>query len=648
MVVCKQCGSGFDEQYRVCPKCGNIYKAEEYPSYERLTSNTLPELKEYSDEKPAQNKKSKTKLFVIIGIIAAVVIAGIITGIVLLTSTKGGMSAYDEQISLGEKYLSEENYDDAIAAFKKAIEIDPYDPEGYIRLADAYLAKGDKNEAVKVLEEGLSVTGSEEIRKKLDDLKKRYYPVVTIPEESGTENSVNIEESYPPETSDTSKEESSLSETSAIFIVASGECGSEGDNVTWGLFSDGHLGIGGKGKMKDFSSTSKAQWYEHHSHEVKTVSISEGVTSIGDYAFLECYNLSSITIPDSVTSIGDYAFVDCSNLISITIPEGVTSIEEGAFSGWTSSQTIYIKGRSSAPSGWDPHWNGSSHLGGRCEAKIVWDTETDNTSKEESELPETSDTRKEESKSPETSVISIVDSGECGAEGDNVKWELDSNGQLTISGNGKMKDYSNTSDSPWFGKRKGIKTVSIKSGVTSIGNRAFYLCENLTTITIPDSVTSIGNYAFDACSSLTNIAIPDSVTYIADWAFTNCKSLTSIILSDSITSIGNYLFSGCTSLTSITIPDSVISIGMWAFGNCSGLTSITISDSVTSIGVDAFWDCTSLSSITIPESVTDMKEAVFFGWTSSQTIYIKGRSSSPREWSSVWYFGSKAQIVWNA
>ena len=95
----------------------------------------------------------------------------------------------------------------------------------------------------------------------------------------------------------------------------------------------------------------------------------------------------------------------------------------------------------------------------------------------------------------------IVDSGECGAEGSNVTWTLDSDGLLTISGSGKMEDfrfveYASWSSCPWYERRDSIQSVRIRNGVTSIGTEAFRDCSGLTGITIPDGVTSIGYGAF--------------------------------------------------------------------------------------------------------------------------------------------------------
>ena len=101
----------------------------------------------------------------------------------------------------------------------------------------------------------------------------------------------------------------------------------------------------------------------------------------------------------------------------------------------------------------------------------------------------------------------IVDSGTCGAEGnngDNLTWILDDEGVLTISGTGAMASW-NWKGSPWYANKDKIESVVIEDGVTSIGANAFDGCSGLTSITIPNSVTSIGTSAFSGCSGLTRV-----------------------------------------------------------------------------------------------------------------------------------------------
>ena len=268
--------------------------------------------------------------------------------------------------------------------------------------------------------------------------------------------------------------------------------------------------------------------------------------------------------------------------------------------------------------------------------------------------------------------------GDCGV---NVKYKLDtSTGVLTISGTGKMYDYLYGSVAPWYSDSSSVKTVEIKSGVTSIGDRAFVDCGSLTSITIPDSVTRIGDYAFRGCNSLTSITvdgsnqnyssqdgvlfnkdktvliqypigntrtsytIPNSVTSIGDNAFRDCDSLTSIEIPNSVTSIGDGAFRSCYSLTSVTIGNSVTSIGNGAFWDCYILTSITIPNSVTSIGDSSFEGCSSLTSIIIPNSVTSIGYRAFSYCVSLKDVYYSG---SEEEWKAI-SIGSYNESLTNA
>ena len=131
----------------------------------------------------------------------------------------------------------------------------------------------------------------------------------------------------------------------AADIVDSGTCGAEGDgsNLTWMLDSKGALTIRGTGEMAHYGKNYRdaclrAPWPK----DIKTVTIENGVTSIGGYAFYSCEELAAITIPDSVTSIGMSAFEDCESLAAITIPDGVTRISQNAFSSCRNLTDIVI------------------------------------------------------------------------------------------------------------------------------------------------------------------------------------------------------------------------------------------------------------------------------------------------------------------
>ena len=228
-------------------------------------------------------------------------------------------------------------------------------------------------------------------------------------------------------------------------------------------------------------------------------------------------------------------------------------------------------------------------------------------------------------------AATVVDSGTCGKNGDSVTWKLTSDGTLTISGTGKMKDYGDNygmSVAPWYVGSSQVKTVIIEDGVTSIGDRAFDGCTKLTRVVIPDSVTSIGYSSFRGCYSLPSVAIPDSVTSIGDSAFAYCKVLTGITLSGSVTSIGSCAFQSCDSLTSVTMQNGVTDIGDNAFTYCKNLTSVTIPNSVKTIGTSAFYNCAGLTRVTIPGSVTRIEQDTFKGCSGLTSVTISAGVTS--------------------
>ena len=474
------------------------------------------------------------------------------------------------------------------------------------------------------------------------------------------------------------------------------------DNVTAYLYNDGNgsgyyaLTISGTGDMKNWTSYPYAPWnsadYEDY---ITSVTIEEGVSSIGDYAFDSCDSLTSVELPEGVSSIGVLAFFDCSSLTSIVIPEGVSSIGDYAFrycEGLTSVElpegvsTIgnyafsYCNSLTSIviPEGvsYIGDWAFSdcssltsivipesvTYIGDGafyyCDSLTIYC--------EAESQPSGWNSGWNYSERPVVwghshSYDSATDLCVCGAKNNYVeKWNISNNVTaylyndennagyytLTISGTGNMKNwtFSSSSSAPWYSSyRSKITSVTIEEGVTSIGNYAFYNCSSLTSIVIPESVTSIGRYAFSDCYSLTSIVIPEGVTSIGSFAFCDCSSLTSVELPEGVTHIGDYAFSGCQSLTSVELPEGVSSIGGGAFSGCQSLTSVELPESVTSIGVSAFGLCSSLTSVVIPEGVSSIGYSAFEG-CSSLTIYCEAESQ-PSGWNSGWNL-HKRPVVW--
>ena len=147
----------------------------------------------------------------------------------------------------------------------------------------------------------------------------------------------------------------------------------------------------------------------------------------------------------------------------------------------------------------------------------------------------------------------IVATGEWG---DNITWTLDSDGTLTITGDGDMYTEQ-MSDSPWIDYKDQVKNVVFNGNITSISNRAFQAHTNLKSITLPDSITEIGLRAFAECPNLETVNMPKNLVRIGMGAFINCTALKSVELPERLMYIGEYAFDGCTSLKTLTVQSDI-------------------------------------------------------------------------------------------
>ncbi|HWR19903.1 MAG TPA: leucine-rich repeat domain-containing protein [Clostridia bacterium] len=381
--------------------------------------------------------------------------------------------------------------------------------------------------------------------------------------------------------------------------------------------------------------------------DIKAVDILNGVTEIGDQAFMYCTALASVTIPSSVTSIGDQAFMYCRALTSVTIPNSVTSISDGAFAACTALTLVTIP--NSVTSIGEAAFSGCTALTSVTIPNSV-------------------------------TSISFAAFNSC----------------IALTSVTIPNSVTSISDAAFL-YCKALTSVTIPNSVTSIDGTAFADCTALTSVTIPNSVASIGEGAFFNCNKLTIVltsAVPPAfggdwaysvaaVWYPAAWgagAVTNyggrlipdpletadysfsaatgtltIKSnaamevvsgmpgvsqhwqydtnfsradVIAVNILNGVTEIGNAAFNECTALTSATIPNSVISIGDRAFFECTALTSVTIPNSVTSIGDDAFAACTALTSVKIPNSVTSISDEAFAACTALTSVTIPNSVTS--------------------
>ena len=130
-----------------------------------------------------------------------------------------------------------------------------------------------------------------------------------------------------------------------ITPTASGSCG---DNATWEYYaSTGELKILGSGAMENYDTYSSVPWYSYRA-DIKSITMAETVTTIGDYAFFGCSSLTSFEIPSNVTRIGGYAFAKCSSLKSLEIPSKVTKIRNHLVYLCTSLESITVESGNTA------------------------------------------------------------------------------------------------------------------------------------------------------------------------------------------------------------------------------------------------------------------------------------------------------------
>lgn len=373
--------------------------------------------------------------------------------------------------------------------------------------------------------------------------------------------------------------------TAKAATLTTGRCGTEAsysfDEAT------GTLTISGKGSMTDYGPNNNKSPFTGSS-EIKAVVIADGITTVGEWAFYDCFGLESVSLGKDVKKVSDSAFRGCIEVGSLTMQEGLTTIGYSAFAHCMALDQItlpqsvtYIGERAFDNTGYyrkKSNWeNDVLYLDGFLLTGFYNGAYFDK--KNKGSKPYWGDGYTQ--LAPYTVLVS---------------------GHLDVKPGTKMivdKAFAYTN----------LKGITLPQSVVTIGNSAFAETK-IKSIELPKGITKIENYTFNYCTVLASITIPDSVTEIGNKAFYGCTGLASVTIGNKVSFIDDSAFKG-SGLKKVTIPKNVKRIGNEAFANCVSLKSLTIKKGVSSFGDKAFYGCTKLKKVTIPKSVKRIGSKAF-------------------------------------
>ena len=384
--------------------------------------------------------------------------------------------------------------------------------------------------------------------------------------------------------------------------------------------------------------------------KLTTVTIGSGCKTLPASVFAGCSLLSNVTLLDGLTTISNKAFANCVSLTSISIPGTVTSVgtatsllENWPFYGCTALKSVRFEdGASDIILG--SRFNSSSTGSGlfySCPLEEVYigrniKYEDINSSYRFASYPEYYGY----SAFYNQSKLAKVTIGEACTE--LTDYLFYKNAAITLLNLPKVKKIGKST----FEECSKLTTLNLGSSIEQVGERAFYNCVNITKLTFPNTINSIGSYAFYNCTSITEVTVGNILKSIGSYAFYNCKSFTAIILPDcfttmgasafenctkltvaklgqSLTAVPNMAFKNCTSLSEIVIPATAKSIGDQAFYNNSGLATITMNEGLETIGSEVFYNNSGIMRFTIPGTVTSMGANCFYGCTNVTYLIFK-------------------------
>ncbi|NLC18330.1 MAG: leucine-rich repeat domain-containing protein [Clostridiales bacterium] len=329
---------------------------------------------------------------------------------------------------------------------------------------------------------------------------------------------------------------------------------------------------------------------EEYTGSSKNVTIPDGVTVIGAYAFAENDSITQVVIPATVKRIEDYAFLNCDSLKKIIIPDSVTEIGDGAFMWCADLEEIVL------PKGLTRIGREAFRQCSSLESIII----PDGVTKLEDQVLMFCFNLK--------SVIIPDTVTEIGQE---AFWLCQSLEKIVIP-NSVVRIGNRAFVS------SGLKAIELPGSVTELGDSVFVGCKQLEKAVLPASLKTYGSYLFKNCRSLSSVVLPEKISYITDGMFYGCEKLKKIN-NKKISKIGKESFLGCKALTGINL-QYTSEIGDMAFAGCTSLKSVELSSSLTRIPERLFYGCSNLAEIKNIGSIKEVGKDAFTGtkWVLNQ------------------------------
>ena len=313
--------------------------------------------------------------------------------------------------------------------------------------------------------------------------------------------------------------------------------------------------------------------FSENKETLNSVSVKQGVTTIGATAFMNCINITEVNLPDSIEQIGTDAFSQCKALQNIYLSEDVKVIGSSAFSNCSSLTEVRLPSKLKKV-------NSSTFSG--C-----------------------------------SNLMQVF-------LGDNIQ-AIETCAFSSCSSLKKIQLPDSLSEiESWAFRYSGLERIDLPESITKIGTLAFADCKNLTEVNLPSGITELSDYLFMNSPKLSHIDIPNGVKKIGSSVFSGCKSITALYIPDNVTEFAITAFGGLNSLTEFTVSESSPvfctmdgilyskdKAQLICFPNAKNISSYSVPESITKINAVCFGPCKYLKNLYAGTHVTEVSESTF-------------------------------------